>query len=279
MLENSNNKQNQNSLASKELPFEISLDCFSGPIDLLLHLVKKNELEIEKLSLAQVANQYLECLEAMKRIDLEIAGEYLVMATTLLSIKASVMLSEPVELELNEDGDLVDPSEELLRRLREAEIYKQGAKELSKAKILGIDVFARPSSLKEFEEVRASLSNEDTTLLAIAFGKAIKNLKNKGEYVISVDNVSIVDRMMSVLYKIKERGGNINFSDLVSDAETVVDVVGYFCAILELCRRHIVKVYQKEAYEDIMLGLEKIDFDEEKFKKAYIAESHLEEAV
>lgn len=259
--------------------FEVKLDFFDGPIDLLLHLVKKNELEIEKLSLVQVANQYLECLEAMKRIDLDVAGEYLVMATTLLAIKASFLLQEPIELEANEDGDLVDPSEELLRRLKEAQIYKEGARELSKAKILGFDVFARPSSLKHFESGEVKLKDEDATLLAIAFGKVLKELKNRGDYVVEIDSVSIVDRMMSILDVIKKSSGSISFSSLAPSFKSVVDVVGAFCAVLELCRRHILKVYQKEAFDDIMLGLDDVEFDAEKFKKEYKNETELDTAV
>ena len=259
--------------------FEIRLDCFDGPIDLLLHLVKKNELEIEKLSLVQVANQYLECLEAMKRIDLDIAGEYLVMATTLLAIKASVLLQEPVELEENEDGDLVDPSEELLKRLQEAQIYKEGARELSKAKILGFDVFARPSSLKHFESIDMQLKDEDATLLAVAFGKVLRELKNRGDYVVEIDSVSIVDRMMNILDKVKTSKGRINFSDLSMEFKSVVDVVGSFCAVLELCRRHILKVYQEDAFDDIVISIDDIEFDAQKFKNEYKNETQLSPAI
>ncbi|RIL11386.1 MAG: segregation/condensation protein A, partial [Proteobacteria bacterium] len=100
--------------------FEVKLDVFDGPIDLLLHLVKQNELPIEKVSLAKVASQYLECLEKMRYFDLDVAGEYLVIAATLVSIKSSILLNQPVELVEDEEGNLVDPHEELLNRLREA---------------------------------------------------------------------------------------------------------------------------------------------------------------
>ena len=280
---NSNsNVNNTNSIRIESVsgnPFEIKLDFFDGPIDLLLHLVKKNELEIEKLSLVQVANQYLECLEAMKRIDLDVAGEYLVMATTLLAIKASFLLHEPIELEVNDDGDLVDPSEELLKRLKEAQIYKEGARELSKAKILGFDVFARPSSLKNYESTEIQLKDEDATLLAVAFGKVLKGLKNRGDYVVEVDNVSIVERMMNILDKIKESGNKIKFSDLSKDFKSVVDVVGSFCALLELCRRHILKVFQEDTFQDIVISLDDLEFDADKFKKEYKRETELEFAI
>jgi segregation and condensation protein A len=131
--------------------FKVVLEDYSGPIDLLLHLVKSNELEIEKLSLAHVASQYLECLDQMQKLDLEIAGEYLVIAATLLSIKSSVLLNEPVELVIDDDGNMIDPHEELLRKLREAAIYRDGAKQLESMDCLGLEVFAPPSQLKKFK--------------------------------------------------------------------------------------------------------------------------------
>lgn len=269
----------ENNNESSQCFFELKLDSFDGPIDLLLHLVKKNELEIEKLSLAQVANQYLECLGAMKKIDLDVAGEYLVMATTLLSIKSSVLLNDPVEMEINEDGDLVDPHEELLRRLREAQIYKEGAQELSKSKILGLDVFSRPSSLKNIENVDAPIKDHDSMLLVFAFRDMLKRLKDRGEYVVEVDNVSIVERMMIILDRIKSSDGVIKFSNLMENVKSLIEVANSFCAILELCRRHILKLYQGDAFEEISIGLNQFDFDQEKFKREYESESNLNVAV
>jgi segregation and condensation protein A len=85
--------------------FEVKLELFDGPLDLLLHLVKKKELPIEKVSLSEVTGQYLECIKSLRYYDVEVAAEYLVIAATLLSVKASVLLNEPVELVPDENGD------------------------------------------------------------------------------------------------------------------------------------------------------------------------------
>lgn len=270
---------NENINESSSQFFELKLDGFDGPIDLLLHLVKKNELEIEKVSLAQVANQYLECLEAMKRIDLDVAGEYLVMATTLLSIKSSVLLNETVDMEVNEEGELVDPHEELLKRLREAQIYKEGARELSKVKMLGFDVFSRPSSLKDIENVDAPIKDHDSMLLVCAFRDVLKRLKEKGEYVVEIDSVSIVERMMIILDKIKNSNGMIKFFDLTKDISSLSELVNSFCALLELCRRHILLLSQDEVFQDISIRVSQLDFDKEKLKKEYTSETNLNMAV
>ncbi|RMD86094.1 MAG: segregation/condensation protein A, partial [Candidatus Dadabacteria bacterium] len=116
--------------------FEVGVEHFDGPIDLLLHLVKSRELEISRISLAQVASQYLAYVEMMKGEELEVAAEYLVVAATLLSIKASFLLKQPSEFAEEEDS-LPDPQKELLARLREAEIYKDGAEALGAVKQLG----------------------------------------------------------------------------------------------------------------------------------------------
>ena len=109
--------------------FSVQTPLFDGPIDLLLHLVKTNELPITKLSLAEVAEQYMQCLDMMRSLDLEIAGEYLVIAATLLSIKSSVLLDEPVEMVPDEEGNLYDPYEALLEQL--GELPSPGAADLA----------------------------------------------------------------------------------------------------------------------------------------------------
>ena len=131
--------------------FEVELELFNGPIDLLLHLVKSNELPIEKISLAQVTEQYLHVIRNVEQFDLEIAGEYLVIAATLLSIKSSYLLNEPVQLVEDADGNLIDPHEELLYRLREAQVYKEGAEMLGGLDLLGVHVFSPPSRLKHIK--------------------------------------------------------------------------------------------------------------------------------
>lgn len=235
--------------------FSVQLDSFVGPIDLLLHLVKSNELEIEKLSLAKIAEQYMSCLDNMKHMDLEIAGEYLVVAATLLSIKSSVLLNQPVELIPDEEGNLYDPHEDLLNKLREAEIYKMGAKELQNRDILGVDVFATLSRLSEVGEPDVKFKEHDPLLLGMAFRKMLDKLsQEKKEYTVVIDKISIVDRMKGVILKLKT-GNGFKFEDLVLNKLSKVEIVGTFLALLELCKRQVINVTQDNSFQDIVISL------------------------
>lgn len=235
--------------------FEVKLEQFSGPIDLLLHLVKQNELPIEKISLAQVASQYFQCIETMRYFDLEIAGEYLVIATTLLSIKSSILLNQPVELIQDEDGNLIDPQEELLRRLREAEVYRECAATLGSRDLLDMNVFSSPSSLGLFEEKAVTYIDHSPMIL----GKALKKLLEKAieidPYTVLFDPVTIVERMAGVLEVLKERGGRLAFEQVIPELYNRGTIIGCFLAVLELCKRGIVRVEQVENFNNIYVVL------------------------
>lgn len=243
--------------------FQVRLDLFSGPIDLLLHLVKQRELPIEKLSLAKVTDQYLHCIESADEFDLDIAGEYLVIAATLLSIKASILLNDPIELIPDEDGNLVDPHEELLRRLREAQIYKDGANHLSRNPMLGIDVFAAPPSLAYFEDPDVKLANHDPMLLGRAFQKLLEQSgQGKNLLTISIDSVSIVERMMTILDELKKQPSGVVFYKLIPDITSRASIISSFIAMLELCKRQAIKVRQDETFKEIFVGLASSDIDQ-----------------
>lgn len=248
--------------------FNVRLDLFDGPIDLLLHLVKVNELPIEKVSLAEVADQYFSCLEAMRAYDLEIAGEYLVIASTLLSIKSSMILDDPVELTVDEDGNLIDPHEELLRRLHEAEVYKEGALHLAARDYLGIDVFSPPSSMKKIQAAAVEYKDHDPLLLGQAFRELLSRAGNDEKYTITIDSVSIVERMMTVLSTLKEQGA-VAFYKLIPDITSRMSIVGTFIALLELCKRQAIRVKQEETFQEIIIALTTEDFDAEALASEY----------
>lgn len=236
-------------------PFAVELDFFDGPIDLLLHLVKRNELPIEKVSLAQVTEQYLLCLEQFRRLDLDIAGEYLVIAATLVSLKSSVLLNEPVQLEIDDQGNVVDPHEELLRKLRDASVYKEGAQQLASRHLLDVDVFAPPSKLADVEPPPARLRPHDPVLLGIAFRKLVERVNQQGVIRISFENVSIVERMMKVLEVLKSSKTAKTFAELVPDLASKASIIATFVALLELCKRGAIAVSQNDVHDEILIGL------------------------
>jgi len=237
--------------------FNVELDFFRGPVDLLLHLVKQNELPIEKISLAEVATQYLQCIEALRLIDLDIAGEYLVIAATLLSIKSSVLLNEPVELVADEEGNLVDPHDELLKRLREAEIFREGTEFLEHQSCLGVEVFAPPSTLTTLplENLsEAPLKQHDPMLLGRAFRKLMEKTK-KACYRVNVAKVSVVQQMTYVLDKLKLSGGVAQFEKLIPKTGDRLVLLVSFVALLELCKKHAISVSQNDLFSDITIML------------------------
>ncbi len=236
--------------------FEVRLDLFDGPIDLLLHLVKKRELPIEKVSLAEVTGQYLECIKALRYYDVEVAAEYLVIAATLISVKASVLLNDPVELIPDENGDLVDPHEQLLARLKELEAYRLAARDIGARPALGHEVFAAPVKASKIDPALIPLANHESELLARAFHKVLERLGEKSAvFSITVDAVSVVERMRLVVDSLRISGGISTFDELLGSSPDRGTAIGVFCALLELCRRRVIAVVQVGPKEEIQVRL------------------------
>jgi segregation and condensation protein A len=260
-------------------PFLVSIALVDGPLDLLLHLVKLHELPIEKISLGMVAEQFLDCVIRTQSIEVEIAGEYLVIASTLLSIKARYVLQEPSDEMLPLGDDLLleeDPHEVLLRRLRELAIYKESAEMLANRPMLGVEMFAVPALKGNRSVSSGALSEHDP----MALGRALRAMAKKRGVVVSpltfvVDRVSVGERMQSVLQVLTDQKASTNssrmlFEDLVDQVAskrqnpndgnelgtiTAAVLISCFLALLELCRRNALWIEQGEAFEDLYLML------------------------
>ncbi len=243
--------------------FEVESDFFSGPVDLLLHLVKKNELEIERVSLALVCTQYLDCIETMKKYDLEIAAEYLVIAATLLAIKSAYLLREPIEFE-NPEDDTLDPHDELLKRLKDAAVFKEGAKKLATRKLLDFDVFETTSSLRSFPTPEVGYANHDSFLLGKAFRALLEESpENYALYTVTLESVSVVDTMRHIVDYIKASDfESVDFEKLIPDVISKSSVIATFISILELCKRQVIKVLQEKEFDSINISLAMVDIAE-----------------
>lgn len=242
--------------------FSVRTPLFDGPIDLLLHLVKTNELPIAKVALAEVAEQYLNCLDLMRSFDLEVAGEYLVIAATLLSIKSHVLLNDPVELVPDEDGNLHDPYEALLEQLREAAIYQDAASLLGQRSMLGEEVFDAPSLLRYVDAAPRQYQQHDPTVLGKAIARLLQKASERGTCLtIQFDSVSITERMMSVLRHLESSEGPVVFFALIPDISSRISIVATFIALLELCKRGAIKVVQESAADSIFIALTGTEFD------------------
>jgi len=235
--------------------FEINLDLFDGPLDLLLHLVKQRELPLEKVSLSLVTEQYLGALRSLRGYDIDIASEYLVIAATLLSLKGSILLNEPVELVPDEDGNLVDPHDELLARLKEAQIYLEQAHNLAIRPMLDIDVFEPQGKLDKIPAGPITFKAHNAFTLGEAFRKVIKAAASAMRYTVRLEMVSVVQRMMHVVDSLKSFGGRLCFKNLLSGVDSKAGLAATFIALLELCKRSMIDLEQTDLNGELHISL------------------------
>jgi segregation and condensation protein A len=225
-------------------PYAVRLPVFEGPLDLLLHLIRVNELEITDIPIAQVAEQYLEYLDVLRDLDLDVAGEYLLMAATLAWIK-SRMLLPPDGLE--EDAG-VDPRAELVARLLEYQRFKEAAEELADRPLVGRDVFTAvvpgPETPAEAErELEVSLLD-----LGLAYRRVLRGAPQSGApHAVEVETITVRERMLAVMDALGLRG-SLDLDELLGrpggEAPSRALVVATFLAVLELCRLTAIYLYQ-----------------------------------
>jgi len=231
--------------------YSVHLDKFEGPMDLLLHLIKKNELDIYDIPIAVITRQYLEFIKLMKHLNLEVAGDFLVMAATLLHIKSGQLLpldeqEEPEEVEL-------DPREELVRRLLEYQRYREAGMVIGARALLGREVFVRTAP----EPMLIAARNEEEPLeiglfeLVDAFRTLLARIPDEHFHdVASAETFSIADSINEILSLLQE-SETIRFDDLVRDEFTRERVIVTFLALLELCRLKLVRIFQGSGYGSI----------------------------
>ncbi len=231
------------------MPMNVQLEAYEGPLDLLLHLIKKNEVSIADIPIALITQQYLETLEVMRGLNLDLAGEFLIMASTLIHIK-SRMLLPPEEAEEDEDEG-GDPREELIRRLQEYQRYKEASEDLAKRELLNRDVFTRSSeATPEFEP--DSLVKVSPFDLMAAFHRVLERLPEAEVHQVTVEEISVRERMSFILDML-HRKTKVDFHSLFADASSRMQVVVTFLALLELIKMRAVSVTQEERMGPIVV--------------------------
>ncbi len=240
----------------EDSPLSVKLEVFEGPLDLLLHLIKKNEIDIYDIPIAVITRQYLEYLEMMKNLNLDVAGEFLLMAATLLHIK-SKMLLPPSEEEAGEgegEENEEDPRAELVRRLLEYQKFKEAASDLSQGLLLDREVFARHFFGEAlFEEAEEVLLGEVSLFdLMEAIKKVLQGVPPEEFQEITVDHLTIKDRIQEVMETLWEKE-NLAFPELFSPQAPRKEIILTFLAILELLRLRMIRIYQPEPYGTIRI--------------------------
>ena len=236
------------------MSYEIKLDVFEGPLDLLLYLIRKNEIDIYNIPIALITEQYLSYLDLMRSFNLDLAGEYLVLASTLIHIKSKLLLP-PAEGE-GEEEEGEDPRAELVQQLLEYQAFKEAALSLDKRPLLDRDVFTRGAASEEeqtsVEEADDELIEVDIFELVTAFRRIIVGLDRKEELDIDTEKMSLADRINEIMERLTEEG-QISFADLLGDRTDRKRIIYTFLAILELMKLRIVRAYQSEPFGAIRL--------------------------
>ena len=234
-----------------ELPYQIRIEQFEGPLDLLLHLIKKNEINICDIPIALITRQYLDYLSVMKSLNLGVAGEFLVMAATLVQIKSRMLLPAD-EREIDEDEGL-DPREELVRRLLEYKQFKEAARELDGQERLWREIFSRqqlPSMTVQSNEPLL----EDATLFDLV--DALQGLlaRTPSHLLLEIvpENLTVRDRM-TVILELLDGAESITFLSMFEGQSHRLLVVVTFLALLELIRIKVVRVFQGEMFGPILV--------------------------
>jgi segregation and condensation protein A len=230
---------------------KFQLDVFEGPLDLLLHLIKKNEVSITDIPIAVITEQYLAMLELMQGLDLDMAGEFLVMAATLVHIK-SRMLLPPDETGADDEEEGGDPRDELVRRLLEYQRFKEAAGDLERRDILRRDVFARSPEPPEHVET-VGFENVSLFDLISALRTVLERLPKDSVHQVVLETISVRERM-SLLLDDLHRRGKIVFQELFAGAVSRLEVIVTFLAMLELVKIRAVKIWQEEATGPIVIA-------------------------
>ena len=227
---------------------EVFLETFEGPLDLLLYLIRRENLDILEIKVAAITEQYMSYIELMSALQLELAGEYLVMAAMLAEIKSRMLLPRPVAEHEDED----DPRAELIRRLQEYEQIKTAAENIDELPRLERDIHlahaGRPELVRELADPEVELKE-----VLVAFAQVLKRAEMFQRHAVQLEPLSVRERMTAVLERVSASGDFVAFTSLFSPEEGRLGVVVTFLAIMELMREALVDFIQNESFGPIYL--------------------------
>ncbi len=256
-----------------EPDYKVTLDVFEGPLDLLLHLVKKHELAILDIPISFVTEKYLEYLDAMSRLDIDVAGEYLVMAATLCHIKSRELLpdAEPEpgeELEEGDEASDLDPRADLIRRLLQYQKYKEAALSLGDRPVVGRNVWGRGTQLEDAvadevdPDAQAPLAQFPVHKLIEALDRLMRAAKVRITHNVLIDRLSVSQRISELTDRL-ENEGSFSFTSMFRFARPDVEMslveirheaVVTLLAVLEMAKLRLIAVTQREGDDEITIS-------------------------
>ncbi len=230
------------------MDYEVKLEIFEGPLDLLLHLIHKNEVDIFDIPISLITDQYLEYIDMMKALNVDIAGDFLLMASTLIHIKSKMLLPE-----LKDDQE-EDPTLELTRPLLEYMRFKEAAESLSERDMLDRDVFSRRAQQDLEKDLKTQDPQLDVNLFQLmdAFKRVITQQLADTKVKVQIAKWSVKDKIEILMAFLKEKGV-VFFTDIFKEDRVLGEFVVTFLALLELTHLGLVKIFQPTQESDIQL--------------------------
>ncbi|KGM94113.1 segregation and condensation protein A [Clostridium novyi A str. 4552] len=241
------------------MSLNIKIENFEGPFDLLLHLIKKNEMDIYDIKIYEITTQYLNYINNMKELDLEVTSEFIVIAATLLEIKSKMLLPKQIVEENEEEEE--DPRQELINKLLEYKKFKQVADYLmNREATVGFMYSKKPEIIEDIHKDDNVDILKDVTILKLfnIYNDLINTYKNKMNTEsaipkeIVLDKFKIEDKMVEISEKLKN-GSTIGFSKLVNSCEDKIEAIVTFLALLELIKLRVISAIQESNFQEIYL--------------------------
>ena len=237
--------------------YHVRLPIFEGPLELLLHLIRKNDIDIYDIPIADITRQYLDTLDLMESLNLNLAGEFLVMAATLIHIKSKMLLPPPHEDGTSDEPE-EDPRSELVQRLLEYQRYKEAAHQLHEQEEVRSAMWSRPDSvinklLMPEEEGEEPLIEVDLFELISAFREVLVRVSQRGDLVFEREVIS-VEEMMGLITSKLESVESTTFVELFDNALDRPTVIVTFLAILEMVRLRTLRIYQQAEFSTIFVS-------------------------
>ncbi len=235
--------------------YKVQFEVFEGPLDLLLYLIKKEEVDIYEVNLTQLASRFIEHIDTMRLLDLDIAGEFLVMAATLMYIKSRELLPKDLQVETEGEDDGEDPRWELIRQLVEYKKFKDAAAKLQELEHRQEGIFPRLPPKLEFERDQTINKAEASIFdLVSAVSNILKRFSEKEDLRDIFEDKWSVSEKIELLRRRIAASPRLKFSELFADATSRTEVVVTFLAMLELIRMKVLVALQSEDFGDIELG-------------------------
>ncbi len=235
----------------KTMKYNIKLDAFEGPLDLLLHLIKENQVDVYDIPIATITEQYFEYIDLMKDLNLDVAGEYLVMAATLTYIKSKTLLP-PVEDDFPDEDEGLDPRDELVAKLVEYKKYKEASINLRERELTQSQVFVRELGKDDTPEGADLLLDISVFELLKSFRTVLDRLGDAKEYTVTLEEISVTDKLNEIVARLED-ADSIVFDSLFENDKNKIDVIATFLALLELLRLKLARAHQTRMGGEILI--------------------------